>query len=300
MSIPVYILTGYLGAGKTTALNAMLNWPYLAQKKLAVIVNEFANIGIDGQLLRAGNYAKYEINKGSIFCICTKTEFVKHMSQIADQVRPEALLIEATGIAETRDIENFTRQPNLRGKFHVKANICVVDAANFIKVAPFFKPATSQLHWADCVIINKIDLVSTAELDVLKKVIGQHNPDVPIFSTSNATIDFGFLNSIKHRHLPGGRTDKMAQPICSVSIRTDKTLDKQKFFSIIDNLSTNLLRLKGNIQFDSGHEFVELAGTEITCKPRCNELTSTAFVSIAWQIQKEELANKFNSTILPR
>ena len=81
-AIDVYILTGYLGAGKTTTLNRLIGAERFAGKKLALIINEFGKMGVDGQLLLPGDYTKYEINKGSIFCICTKTDFLKALDSI--------------------------------------------------------------------------------------------------------------------------------------------------------------------------------------------------------------------------
>jgi G3E family GTPase len=87
MPIPVIIFTGYLGAGKTTSLNTLLNTDWVKSKNIALIINEFGSVGVDGKLVEPGNYAKYEINRGSIFCICTKTDFVKYMTDISENIK---------------------------------------------------------------------------------------------------------------------------------------------------------------------------------------------------------------------
>ena len=135
--IPVILLTGYLGAGKTTLLNHLLAQPEVAEKKLVLIINEFGQLGVDGQLLQPGSYTRYEINKGSLFCICTKVDFIKALQEISRSIHPDLVLIEATGIAQTGDIEAFMSEPVVKDKFAIQANVCVVDALNFIKVVPF-------------------------------------------------------------------------------------------------------------------------------------------------------------------
>ena len=99
--IDVYILTGFVGAGKTTALNGLLRNQTLVSTNPALIINEFGKIGVDGALVEQRDLTRYEINKGSIFCICTKTDFLKALSEIVESGVHQTLLIEATGIAET-------------------------------------------------------------------------------------------------------------------------------------------------------------------------------------------------------
>ena len=83
MSIPVYVLSGYLGAGKTTALNRILKSDEFKDKRISLIINEFGKIGIDGSLVENADRPLYEINKGRSFWICTRTQFIKVVSEIA-------------------------------------------------------------------------------------------------------------------------------------------------------------------------------------------------------------------------
>ena len=155
--IDVYILTGFVGAGKTTMLNHLLQIEPLAAANPALIINEFGKIGVDGALVQQQDLKRYDINKGSIFCICTKTDFLKALTEIAESKCHQSLLIEATGIAETVDIESFLDAPKLKEIYQVKANLCLVDAANFTCVAAFLKPAKTQVQYADALIVNKCD-----------------------------------------------------------------------------------------------------------------------------------------------
>ncbi len=298
--IDVYILTGFVGAGKTTALNSLLQDKTLASGNPALIINEFGTIGVDGALVQQRDLTRYEINKGSIFCICTKTDFLKALSEIASAGIHKTLLIEATGIAETVDIESFLDAPDLKEIFRVKANLCLVDAANFIRVAAFLKPAKTQVQYADALIINKCDLVSDTERKTLNQILNRLNPDALTVETTYGKVDGDFINNVHHRTHSNRTIEQPPDDIIAVSISGDKPFDRQRFYETLETLKKNLLRLKGNIDFGEGSQFIELAGEKVTETRPSEELSKqnaagTAFTAIAWNIDKETLKNQLSN-----
>ena len=96
----VFLITGFLGSGKTTFLNRIID-AFPTDRKLMILMNEFGEIGIDGTLVENDDVEMLEISKGSIFCVCVKTDFIKGLMNIVSTIRPEVLLIEATGVANT-------------------------------------------------------------------------------------------------------------------------------------------------------------------------------------------------------
>ncbi len=293
--VNVYMLTGYLGAGKTTTLNHLLKNTNLAKKKIALIINEFGNMGVDGKLLVPGNYAKYEINKGSIFCICTKTDFIKVLTDIAENFHPEAVFIEATGIAEPADIETIINDPYFKGQFRVAANICVVDSVGFTKTAPFLKAVTSQVRFADGIVVNKTDLADDGDLDKLKSVLVDINPDAQIVFAENGDTSLGFVEQLQHTRLPAELIQSAPEKIIACSFKTDKVVERDEFLKCIEQLDRKILRLKGNVDFGNGCLFTEIVYDRYTEKDSCQALGSTtAFTVIAWDIEKENLKECFN------
>ena len=103
--IPTIILTGFLGAGKTTLLNRLIE--HYNSERTVLLINEFGQVSIDGELLAEGNYEKIELNKGSLFCICVRTDFIFEVERIAKELKPELLIIEATGLADTSEMEKM-------------------------------------------------------------------------------------------------------------------------------------------------------------------------------------------------
>ncbi len=297
-SIPVILITGYLGAGKTTFLNHLLSLASIKDKELALIINEFGDLGVDGTLVKPGDYAKFEINKGSLFCICIKTDFLKTLETIANDVKPDLVLVEATGVSETRDLFGFVEEPMLKDHFEIKANICIVDAKNFTKVAPMLRAATSQVEWADGIVINKIDLVKERAREKLEEVLKSMNPGAPMVSVSFGAIPEGFIDKIKHASRTAPSLLSPPQAIFSASFESDHPVNRERFYSVIRSLEKHILRMKGYINFGEGAVFIEMVGDAIMVKPLpSSEKRGTGFVIIAWNIRQAEL-QKIISEIL--
>jgi G3E family GTPase len=292
--IPVILLTGYLGAGKTTVLNQLLACEPVASRGPALIINEFGSLGVDGRLVRPGQWEIFEINKGSVFCVCTKTEFLLTLKKIADEPRPGILLVEATGIAETADIEGFLDEAFLAGQYEVIANVCVVDAAGFTKVAPFLKAASAQVAWADGIVVNKADLAGEAELKALEPVLADMNPRAPRVRAEYGRIDTDFIFSLEHVRPTAEALQRAPEAVSAATIEGDAPVDRDAMHRVIERLGPSLLRLKGNVNFASGRRFVEVAAGQVREDEPIAGEKPTAFVVIAWQREQAEITKAFS------
>ena len=295
-AIPMLILTGYLGAGKTSVLNHLLGLPSIRERKLALIINEFGTLGIDGQKVASGDHAKFELNRGSLFCICIKTEFVKTLTSIADDIRPDLVLVEATGVADPCDIEQFLEVPTLAGRFRVEASVCVVDAEGFTRVAAFMQAARRQVLWSDGIAINKTDLVSKRDLKVLRQVLSGLNPRAPQADVTYGRIPDDFLRSLVHERRPAPAAERPPDDLASASLQTDRVVDPAAFMEVIGALGDRLLRLKGTVQFAEGRRFVEVVNGRVMESDPPAGLGATAFVAIGWKVTRDALGAAFRQT----
>jgi G3E family GTPase len=291
--IPVLMLTGYLGAGKTTLLNHLLALPGLRDRRLALIINEFGPLGIDGKLVTPGRYAKFELNKGSVFCICIKTDFIRTLETIARDVAPERVIVEATGVADPCDLRQLMDTPLLAERFQVGANVCLVDAAGFTAVAAFLRTATRQVQWADGLVINKSDLVAPSDIPVLEGVLASLNPSAPRVVVSHGRIPDGFIEGLAPRERPGEAAVAPVEGLVSASFQTEATVDEQRFFETIAGLGGGLLRLKGTVCFRDRTRFVEVVNGRVTERDPPPALPRTAFTAIGWQCTREALQAAF-------
>ena len=190
--IDVYLISGFLGAGKTTLLNRLVK-VVPPDLRFLILMNEFGDIGLDGTLVEGEDLDMLEISKGSIFCACVKTDFIKGLNEIAHSVRPDIMLIETTGVANPSDLDRDLKLPIFGGAFHLRDKFCVVDALNFLDTYESFLAIEKQLAASDVFIINKTDLASPETVEQIKEIVRQFNPDPRFYEAVYADVSFDGL-----------------------------------------------------------------------------------------------------------
>lgn len=191
-STDVYLISGFLGAGKTTFLNRLIKHvpPDLT---FLVLMNEFGEMGLDGTLVEGDDVDMIEISKGSIFCACVKTDFIKALHELATKVRPDVMLIETTGVANPRDLDRDLKLPIFGGRFTLRDRFCLIDAANFLDTYESFLAIEKQLESSDVFIVNKLDLSSPEEVNEIERITRSFNPDARFIETTFAEVEFDGL-----------------------------------------------------------------------------------------------------------
>ena len=295
--IPILLLTGYLGSGKTTLLNHVLQLPSIRDRKLALVINEFGKMGIDGALVDSGSHAKYEINRGSLFCACTAAEMVKTFRILADEIEPGLVLIEATGIAEPREVMSFCQDSELGKRFAVQANLCLVDANTFIKVLPMLSAVRKQVLQADGIVLNKIDLASGSEVNKVEEILQSLNPGAPIAKVDHGKIPEEFLLSLRHRPGSGDLLLKPPDSVFAESFEVPHLVDKTRFLQALEDLKENILRLKGHLDFGEGLQFVEVVVDEYREKPPSPDARTVGITVIAWKKGPGEIRTRLEQAL---
>ncbi|MGM0490750.1 MAG: CobW family GTP-binding protein, partial [Planctomycetota bacterium] len=236
-SIDVLLVTGYLGAGKSTLLQNLLQCPEITQLHPALIINEFGQEGIDGRLFHESGWPLFEINRGSLFCICTQTELLNAFARITD-LRPGIVLVEATGVAETRDIESLLDEASIKSQFRVRGNICVVDSLNFTKVAPFLKAARNQVAMADGIVVNKIDLVPAPRRAPLRQLLSEMNPRAVHCEVTRGGIEYSFLGRLSHQRATESLAVAQPDALHARSFHSRTPVDRTEFMQSIARLGS--------------------------------------------------------------
>jgi G3E family GTPase len=188
--IDVLLITGFLGSGKTTFLNLLMEH-VPKHYKIVILMNEFGEIGIDGSLIVGEGYEMLEISRGSIFCICVKTDFIKAMHKIAHNLRPDLLIIESTGVANPTDLKKDLSLAIFNGRFRIHDQVCIVDPTTFEEAYGVYTSIEKQIESSTSFIINKIDIATQEGLHRVKNIISKHHPNPRFFETTfcNVSID---------------------------------------------------------------------------------------------------------------
>ena len=175
VSIPVTILSGFLGAGKTTFLNHLLQEN--EGTRYAIIENEFGEQGIDNELVLRPDETIVELNNGCLCCTLNDNLYDILNELFERRSEFDEIIIEATGVADPTGLaEPFIVHPMIKKQFPLKGIICLVDAEQVEDHLKETKEAINQITYSDVLVINKIDLVSEEQVTVLENRLEKLNP----------------------------------------------------------------------------------------------------------------------------
>lgn len=191
--IPTTILSGFLGSGKTTLLNAILTGQH--GRRIAVLVNDFGEINIDAQLIVGVEGETVSLKNGCICCSIRDDLLVEMLRVTETDPAPEHIIIEASGVSDPVAIANTLMSAQMTGHVVLDAIITVVDAEQVRGLSSAdMVLAIDQIGVADIVVLNKVDLVSSAELDNVRNgIIRQTVPNARIFETSYGQVPLELL-----------------------------------------------------------------------------------------------------------
>ena len=280
-AVPVTVITGFLGSGKTTLLNRILTEEH--GEKIAVIVNEFGEIGIDNQLIVGDTDEEiFEMNNGCI-CCTVRGDLIRILNDLYAGKREgsvdfDRVVIETTGLADPAPVvQTFFTDRKIQRRYYPDAIITVVDSKHIEQHLDDGHEAVEQIAFADLVLLNKTDLVPPDYLSRLEDRIKRTNAAARVLRTQHSKVpirnlldirafdlsqklevDPGFLEEEDHEH---------DQSVTSVGLREELPLERMRFQYWLQNLlatkGQDIFRFKGILNIKGTEERVVAQGVHM-------------------------------------
>ena len=267
MKIPILLVTGFLGSGKTTFLRRLAeNHP---DWHLVFLVNEFAQTSVDGDTLAAAGTPTQSVVGGSLFCNCKAAEFVRVLNETViprhQQSPLDAVVIETSGIADPEAIGKIMRDFDLNEAFVIQSILAIVSPSSLLKLVDKLPNITAQIRSSDIVVINKTDLSSDQEINRTEQTIRRLNPEAEIIRSEYCTFDFT-LGSRSHPLPDKDLSTVEANPYTTETIPLLQSIRLKDLEAWLDQLPPSILRVKGNVLTDQGWLRLEKSydSTELT------------------------------------
>ncbi|MEK5645637.1 cobalamin biosynthesis protein CobW [Paenibacillus rhizosphaerae] len=321
--IPVSVLTGFLGAGKTTLLNYILTANH--GHKIAVIVNEFGEVGIDNQLVVGADEEIFEMNNGCI-CCTVRSDLIRILGDLADakfgrgnrKVDFDRVVIETTGLADPAPVaQTFFVDPDIAESFKLDTIVTLVDAKHADQHLDEGHEAQEQVAFADVLLLNKTDLVSDEDVQKLERRLRSMNSAAKLYRTQQSQIELqhilginafdldkkleiepGFLEEEAHEH-----DDEVA----SIFLRETKPLDLEKVERFINEWlvdhGTDTFRYKGVLHIKGVKKRVVFQGIHVLFSSypdrdwKPSEVPVSEFVVIGRNLDEDWFRQQFASCV---
>ncbi|WP_214755893.1 GTP-binding protein [Exiguobacterium sp. s157] len=287
--IPVQLVTGFLGAGKTTYMNRLLE---ATDERLLVIVNELGSVNIDEQLIVKMDQEQIELSNGCI-CCSIQSDLSKTFYQLASKNTFDRIVIETTGVADPAPIiQTIYYDDYLRTRFKLTAILTVVDASQLDR--ELFIEGIHQIAYADVILLNKVDLVDADALEQAHERINALNPTVRVIETVQTVGDYDltentFQLSRIDEQLLGQLTagHSSVSSLRAITLTTDVPLKRERVTQyvreVLMHYEDDVYRLKAIVRLDGEtSKFVVQATNQLMGATFANEPSDDSRSVFVW------------------
>lgn len=264
--IPICLITGFLGTGKTTLLKRIVEEN--RDRKWIYLINEFSALDVDGAIVSEENPDVVSIPGGSIFCKCLVTEFIGQMKKIHEQHGDaEGVVIEASGMADPRVIADMLEETGLGKHFELANIVSIVEPRSLLRLIHTLPNIIHQVEAADLVLLNKCDLFDNEQLDATEEAVRNIKPEANLVRCVMGEAELPvFGKSLPHAELHGEYAKCRDPRYSAFSIELPRPLDPSVVQTFISENEDNIYRVKGYILSANGSVYFDYstAGFSIT------------------------------------
>jgi G3E family GTPase len=287
---PITLITGPLGSGKTTLLRHILA---THPAKIAIVMNEFGEIGIDTKVIEGKNVRIAELGGG---CVCCSLlgEFEAAINEIIEKVAPDRIVVETTGLAEPEalvfNIQEALPQCRLDGV------ISVIDADMLVRFPELGHTTRLQIEGADILLLNKIDLVQPAQIEPLEAKLHEINPTAAIVRTERCRVDpellFGIPQLREKEVLPPKHKHHLEFEW--FTFNSKKTFSRDCFERFADGLPASVIRAKGFVRFADGAQLFNFVVGRWDLEAFESDSTELVFIGKKIAAEKESVLRELD------
>lgn len=260
----LYLVTGFLGAGKTTFLQRFVT--LFHDQKLALVINEFGKRGVDGLLLSHLNTSINEINNGSIFCACRLEEFEHALLELQTQ-QPDVIIVEASGLSDPTTVGTILGQKDRFPDIEYAGAICVADGVRFHKVYQTARVCKMQLAVSYLVLINKADVATQDHIDEIKTVALAQKPNRPVHETTYGEMKQEWLEELRTPNEEDGSTAIHTHDVTlqKLSLRP-MGFSSMELAVFLKRIAEDTYRIKGTVALTDGMFLIDCVGPLVSLK----------------------------------
>lgn len=263
--IPLALIAGFLGAGKTTFLTAYAR--RLAGRKIVFLVNEFAATDVDSPVLAETACDVIGISGGSIFCRCKVTEFLRELGGLHERFPDaEGVVVEASGMADPSAARSLLDEAGLGRTFRYTGTITLVDPTTLPKVLDTLPAAERQVAAADIVVVAKADLHGEAVLAATEGLVRGINGSARILRSAHGDCDLDPL-ALGDPRWVDGEVLLCSQGMLAIELPCPGRLDAAALGTAIAALGDGLLRAKGFVLDHAGWRYLDWSAGRLRIDP---------------------------------
>lgn len=260
----LYLITGFLGAGKTTFLK---KFAPLAGARLSIIVNDFGRESVDEKLLAQVNARLSGIAGGSVFCTCRLDQFERALAEALEGA-PDAILVETSGLSDPTAMRDVLRLRAEFSEIDYRGCVCLADARNLHKVYETARVVRKQLDAAEFAILTKCDAAPPAQAALARSLIARHIPEVNIMEVS-----FGNLSPEQAERLKGMAMNPRKGFLTAdvglhcLTLRIHQAASSRELARFLEALAPDAYRAKGFVKLADGTFLVDCVGQDVLLSP---------------------------------
>jgi G3E family GTPase len=298
MPVPVVLVAGFLGAGKTTFVNHVL--AHADGRRIAAVVNDFGAINIDAELITGAADGVVSLSNGCI-CCSLESDLLRTLAGLLRRdPRPELIVIETSGVADPTEIVRNLMDPVIWREAPLETVLCVVDATTTIAMLDDAL-LRSQMRAADVVALSKVDLADTEQHAQVRDAVRALRPAAVVVDAPHGEVPLSLLFPPDVDREPGLREPGRARPAAdrfeTLSWTSERPVSLSRLQAAINRLAPKLARAKGLfdtieqpgklmvLQFASGRATLAASGTLAAGLPR----TRIVFVAEIGLLSRAEI-----------